>query len=85
MTLEQLKKASKVTGLKQVTKAINKNQVSSILLGTDADGRVAEPLKILCRDKEIPVETVFTMAELGKACSIHVGAAAVAILKQGHR
>lgn len=83
MTLEMLKKAQRVIGIKQVTKAINKDQVLCVFLGTDADGRVTEPLKSLCNDKEIPVEAVGTMEELGKACSIEVGAAAVAVLKQG--
>ncbi|MGM9540399.1 ribosomal L7Ae/L30e/S12e/Gadd45 family protein [Anaerovibrio sp.] len=81
MTLEKLKKAERVIGIKQVTKAINKNQALCVFLGTDADGRVIDPLKGLCTEKAIPIEAAYTMSELGKACSIEVGAAAVAVLR----
>ncbi|MDD3114228.1 MAG: ribosomal L7Ae/L30e/S12e/Gadd45 family protein [Anaerovibrio sp.] len=81
MTLENLKKAQRVIGIKQVTKAISKDQVSCVFLGADADGRVTEPLKDICIGRGIPVEAVYTMGELGKTCSIEVGAAAVAVLK----
>jgi large subunit ribosomal protein L7A len=84
MQLDELKKAEHVTGIKQVTKAINKEQVACVFLGANAEGRVTDSLKILCEDKEIPVEAAYTMEELGKACSIGVKAAAVAVLKQGH-
>ena len=81
MALEDLKKAQRVIGLKQVTKAINRDQVSCVFLGSDADGKVTGPLKELCNEKEIVLEESHTMAELGKACSIGVRAAAVAVLK----
>jgi len=35
----------------------------------------------LCNRKSVPVKIVPTMEELGKACGIEVGAAAVAVLK----
>ena len=81
MQLDELKKAEHVTGIKQVTKAINRDQVSCVFLGSDADGKVTGPLKELCNEKEIALEESHTMAELGKACSIGVRAAAVAVLK----
>lgn len=81
MTLESLRKVQRVTGIKQVTKAINKNQVSCVFLGTDADERVTAPIRALCAAKEINIEAVYTMGELGRACAIEVGAAAVAVLK----
>ena len=81
MTLEKLKTAERVIGIKQVTKAINKDQVSWVFLGTNADDRVVQPLKGLCTEKNISVDFTCTMEELGKACSIEVGAAAVAVLK----
>ena len=85
MQLDELKKAERVTGIKQVTKAINKDQVACVFLGANAEERVTKPLKSLCEDKEIPVRADYTMEELGKACLISVKAAAVAVLKQGHR
>lgn len=81
MQLDELKRAEHVTGIKQVTKAVNKNQVVFVFLGSNAEGRVTEPLKSLCDDKGVPVEAAYTMEELGKACSIGVKAAAVAVLR----
>ena len=49
--------------------------------GLRADGRVVQPLRSLCEEKSIDMEIAHTMGELGKTCSIEVGAAAVAVLK----
>lgn len=85
MTLETVKKSERVMGMKQVTKALIKDQVSWVFLGSDADEKITKPLKLLCTEKDIPLKCEYTMKELGKACSIEVGAAAVAILRQGNR
>ena len=81
MALNRLKNANRVIGIKQVTKSINKDEVESVFLGNDADARVIVPLKKLCEAKNILFSEEYTMAELGEACKIEVGAAAVAILK----
>ncbi|WIW70103.1 ribosomal L7Ae/L30e/S12e/Gadd45 family protein [Anaerosinus gibii] len=81
MALNRLKNANRVIGIKQVTKSINKDVVESVFLGNDADARVIVPLKNLCEAKNILFSEEYTMAELGEACKIEVGAAAVAILK----
>ena len=81
MTLESLKGAARVIGVKQVTKAVQKSQADAVFLADDADGRVTEPLLHLADEIGGPVVHVPTMQELGKACSIEVGAAAAAVLK----
>ena len=81
MTLEDLKKAQKVIGIKQVIKAINRDQVVCVFIGADADSKVVGPIKGLCTEKTIAIDAESTMAELGKACNISVRAAAVAVLK----
>lgn len=81
MTLESLKGAARVIGVKQVTKAVQKSQADAVFLADDADGRVTEPLLHLADEIGVPVVHVSTMQELGKACSIEVGAAAAAVLK----
>ena len=81
MTLESLKGAARVIGVKQVTKAVQKSQADAVFLADDADGRVTEPLLHLADEIGVPVVHVPTMQELGKACSIEVGAAAAAVLK----
>lgn len=82
MTLEELKNVKRAVGIKQVTKSLEKEIVSVVIVAEDADERVMLPLRELCRTKGVAVETAVSMKELGKACRIEVGAAAVAVLKQ---
>ena len=82
MTLESLKDAVRVIGVKQVTKAVQKGQAEAVFLADDADGRVTEPLLHLAEEMGVSVVHVPTMQELGKACSIEVGAAAAAVLME---
>ena len=44
-------------------------------MALDAEQRVLRPICDLCREMNVPVEEVATMAELGLACQIDVGAA----------
>ncbi len=81
MSLETLNEADVVIGIKQVTKAVKRGLTSEVFIAEDADERVIGPLKLLCDEKSITVTQVSTMKELGKACSIEVGAAAVAVLR----
>ena len=83
MTLEELKNVKRAVGIKQVTKSLEKELVSLVIVAEDADERVVLPLRELCRGKGVVVETAASMKELGKACQIEVGAAAVAVLKEG--
>jgi len=81
MSLDTLKTVKKAIGIKQVTKAIEKDLVQEIYVAKDAEQRLLEQLQILCSQKNVTVDMTFAMTELGKACGIEVGAAAVAILK----
>lgn len=82
MTLDALKSASRVMGIKQVSKAVKRGDAEYVFVADDADERVIGPLQILCREQDVPVERAATMADLGNACGIEVGAAAAAVLKQ---
>lgn len=75
------KKVSKVIGIKQSMKAVEKDQVVSVYIAEDADSRMIFPLQQVCLARKIPVVGGSTMEELGIACGIDVGAAAIAILK----
>lgn len=81
MSLDTLKTAKRVIGIKQVTKAANKGLCEKIFIAQDADLRVVQPLVDLCKKLKLEIVFVETMNELGKACTIEVGAAAVAVLK----
>ncbi len=82
MTLDALKGASRVMGIKQVTKAVKRGDAESVFLADDADAHVLKPLMKLCEEHDVPCEHAATMKDLGNACGIEVGAAAAAILKQ---
>lgn len=74
------KSAKKVVGLKQATKALENGKAKMLVLAEDADERVLKPLMELSEKKQVAVEKVATMQELGRMCGIQVGATAVALL-----
>ena len=80
--LSQLTAAKKVVGVKQSRKAVKDGQAERVYIALDAEQRVLRPICDLCRERNVPIEEVATMAELGDACSIDVGAAVVAVLRQ---
>lgn len=81
MSIEMLKTGKKVIGIKQATKAVEKDLVHIVYVAEDADERVIQPLKELCGRRGVKLEWAPSKVELGKACSIEVAAAAVAVLK----
>ena len=80
-TLPELPKGKFVVGAKQLKKAVRDSRVRFVFLAENADPAVTEPLEALCTENHIHITWVRTMAELGKACGIEVGAAAAAVLK----
>lgn len=81
MTLDTLKTTNHVIGIKQVTKALKRGQAKKIFIAADAETRVTEPLVKIANAQKVLTETLSTMKELGTACGIEVGAAAVAVLE----
>ena len=79
-TLPDLSKLNLVVGAKQLKKAVKAGRVQCVFLAENADPAVAEPLEHLCAANHIHITWVHSMAELGRACSIEVGAAAAALL-----
>lgn len=72
---------NKVIGAKQSRKAIQDGRALRVCLACDADPALTHPIAMACDAAGIPVESSHTMAELGRACQIAVGAAVVAFLK----
>ena len=79
--LDQLKSVRKVVGVKQSEKAVSAGEVKSAFVAKDAHERVTAPFVKLCAECGIEVVYAESMAELGHACGIDVGAAVVAVLK----
>ncbi|NMA62333.1 MAG: 50S ribosomal protein L7ae-like protein [Firmicutes bacterium] len=70
-----------VVGAKQTLKAIHASQVEVVFLARDADEHVTGPIRRECETRGINIVEVESMAELGKACSIEVGAAVASVMK----
>ena len=67
----------RVVGVKQSRKAIREGRACRVYLASDADPALVEPIAAECVAAGIPVETGRTMAQLGQACGIAVGASVV--------
>ena len=79
--ITELASQDKVIGVKQSRKMIREGRACRVYLACDADPAITEPVAEGCAEAGIPVETGHTMAQLGKACRISVGASVVAVLK----
>lgn len=80
--LEDLRKASNRTvGMKQTLKAIQEGEVERVFLAWDIDDYISQKIKDHCQSYGVEVIMVNSMAELGDACGIAVGAATAAILR----
>ena len=70
--LTELKQGSKVVGVKQTKRPG--------FSGRGCRSQGAAPVEALCAEKQIPVERVPQMKELGSACGIAVPSAVAALL-----
>jgi large subunit ribosomal protein L7A len=79
--LDELKKANKIIGIKQSTRAVAERNAQKVFIAKDAEERIVRPIVEACAANSIKIEYVDTMEELGKACGIQVGAATAVIPK----
>ena len=79
--LSELKSAAKIVGVKQLRRALREGSCSKVFLAENAEERITSPIAAICRESGVEVEWTPTMAELGHACGIEVGAAAAGILR----
>ncbi len=79
---DRLKKASRrAVGTRQTLKALEDGSAEVVFVAKDAEARVVKPVEDLCRRNGTELVYVDYMSELGKYCSIDVGAAAAAVLR----
>ena len=78
--LDELKTQRKVVGMKQLRKSLKNGEVVCVYVAENADPRMTDPLTEECARLGVELRFVPTMAELGKACGISVGAAAAGLL-----
>ena len=80
--ITELASQEKVIGVKQSRKAVREGRAKRVYLACDADPAITEPVAESCASAGIPMETAYTMAQLGQACRITVGASVVAVLSE---
>ena len=78
--LDELNTSRKVVGVKQLRKALKEGKVLRAYAAENADPCLTDPLAEQCESLGVELVFVPTMAELGKACGISVGAAAAGLL-----
>ena len=76
--LSKLSQGKKVVGIKQTQKALKDGAAVRVFVADDAEMRVIRPIIDLCSENGVELVNVPTMAELGSACGIEVGAACAA-------
>ena len=79
--LSELRAAHKVIGVKQSKKAIRDGAAAEVYVALDAEKRVVGPIYELCSETDTRITEITTMAELGDAAGIDVGAAVVTVLR----
>lgn len=67
--------------MKQTAKALQKKTASGVYIAADAEERITAPIKAECEKQNVDCLVVESMQVLGKACGIHAGASAAAVLK----
>lgn len=83
MSYDKVKQAGKISiGTKQTTKVVESGKALEVILARDADPRITSKMVHLCKNMGVKVSYVDSMKMLGKACSIEVGAAMVAIVQE---
>ena len=75
---EELTNNKFVVGAKQLKKALKNGTARRVYLACNADPAVTEPIAALCQQQSVDYAWVKSMADLGHACGIDVGAAAAA-------
>ena len=69
-----------VVGAKQIRKSLLSGRASQVFLAKNADPALTEPIEAMCLQNHVSCVWVPSMADLGKACGIDVGAAAAAAI-----
>ena len=67
-----------VVGAKQLKKAVAAGRTNRVFLAINADPAMTEPIVCQCSQYGIEYVWVRSMADLGRACGIEVGATAAA-------
>ena len=77
----ELSGSNKVVGAKQAKRALRDGRAVRLFMAVDADPRLLQPLVQEAVNRQVPVQQVPSMKEVGQSCGIAVGAAVAVLLK----
>lgn len=78
--LDTLSQQARVVGAKETRRAIDSGRAKEVFLARDADPALTDPIAQKASQAGLPVIRDVTMAQLGAACGIAVGAAVAATI-----
>lgn len=70
----------RVVGRRETLKRIIRGTASRVFIARDADPHIVAEITQICEDRQVAVEFVDTMIQLGRMCGIDVGAACAAMV-----
>ena len=79
--ISELSGSNKVVGAKQVRRALRDGRAARLYIAMDADPRLLQPLVQEAVNRQVPIQQVSSMKELGESCGIAVGAAVAVLLR----
>lgn len=79
MNVAELTEGRRFVGFKQVRREVLRGNVRKVFVAADADLSMIQEITHICSERGIPMETVDSMASLGRACVIDRGAATAAL------
>lgn len=77
----QIEKTMRVTGYRQVIRALDEGTLLDAQIAMDADAPIKEKLLSALQGAHVPYQFVSSKIELGKLCGISVGAAVAGTIK----
>ena len=80
--LEDVASDSLIVGLRRSVKIIEKGEAKKAVVATDIAPDIYDGFLAMCKEFNVPVETVPSKSALGKACHIDVDASVVVVKKQ---
>lgn len=80
--LIKLSQNEKVVGAKQVKRALSNFEAEVVFIALDADKNVTDEIVELSKEKDVHIQYVEKMQDLGEACGIDINAAVAALLNK---
>ena len=82
MSLVELRQAPRIVGVKAITRVLGKGNITKVFIAKDAEEELVASLIEECNRNGIIIHYIDSRWDLGIACGLKVGPAAVALIEQ---